>query len=365
VAEKGSTPRVLASFEGGVDSLCWSPDGREVMTSLTSHPSGQTNTLMAFDLRGRSRAVRADSSLSTLQDATPDGRFLWEREQGGSEVFLGGPDQPLRRIPGGDNPVLVEFSADGRKLLLADRSPNLKSSASLFSGRILDVATGAQTSLGKGRPQGFSPDGAWVLMTQVEPRKVLRVPLALGLPQEIRLPGENVDDPTLRFGTSAEELLVPRALGTPQATLEGVNPATGRSRVLVPAPEFAKVAQFLQDATEPRRALLRLEDDRLLALDLASGATRSWPAKLQPGDQLVALARDGSVVVRARATLKAPLFRLDPATGRRTPLMTLEPSDPSGVLATGGVALAPDLRRWALGLQRFTESNLFVVRGLR
>ena len=60
----------------------------------------------------------------------------------------------------------------------------------------------------------------------------------------------------------------------------------------------------------------------------------------------------------------ARVFRLDVASGRREPWLTLAPADLSGVLAVGPVLLTPEGRAYVYGYRR-TLSDLYAVSGLR
>ncbi len=94
------------------------------------------------------------------------------------------------------------------------------------------------------------------------------------------------------------------------------------------------------------------------------GAPRALPG-LEPAEQPLRWGRDGRSLFAYRpGEVPARVFRLDVASGRREPWLTLTPPDPSGVLAVGPVLLTPDGAAYVYGYRRIL-SDLYAVSGLR
>jgi len=64
-------------------------------------------------------------------------------------------------------------------------------------------------------------------------------------------------------------------------------------------------------------------------------------------------------------TFEIPLERMDPQTGARQPWLVLKPTDPTGLIRIDNLFVSSDQQTWAFNYVRVTDSNLFVVKGVR
>ncbi|HSP06483.1 MAG TPA: hypothetical protein VLR94_04860, partial [Acidobacteriota bacterium] len=86
---------------------------------------------------------------------------------------------------------------------------------------------------------------------------------------------------------------------------------------------------------------------------------------LEKDDVVIRWADDGhTLFVFKRNQLPAHVFRLDVATGRRTPWLELMPADPAGVTRIPLIAMTPDGRSYAYSFTR-ELSDLYLIRGLK
>jgi hypothetical protein len=86
---------------------------------------------------------------------------------------------------------------------------------------------------------------------------------------------------------------------------------------------------------------------------------------LAASDQVVRWSPDGGALwVRPDDAMPVRLDRLDLATGRRTPLMTITPASHSGLIHVEELSLAADPRAYAY-LTEEQLSHVFVVHGMR
>ena len=84
-----------------------------------------------------------------------------------------------------------------------------------------------------------------------------------------------------------------------------------------------------------------------------------------PEDIWITWSADGrSAYVYHDEKTSAPVYRLDVATGKRQLVMTLAPSDSSGVTAVINVRVTPDGKTYAYSFDR-ELSDLFQVEGVR
>jgi hypothetical protein len=92
----------------------------------------------------------------------------------------------------------------------------------------------------------------------------------------------------------------------------------------------------------------------------------SRPIKgLEVGEVPIRVSADGGSLYAYDSTVTpARIFRMDLASGARTSVRSLMPSDPAGVIRISPVLLAPDLKAHAYSYRRIL-SDLYVVEGLR
>ena len=56
---------------------------------------------------------------------------------------------------------------------------------------------------------------------------------------------------------------------------------------------------------------------------------------------------------------------MDPESGVRQPWMVLKPTDPTGLIRIDNLFVSKNQQTWAFNYVRVTDSNLFVVKGVR
>ncbi|MGH9318122.1 MAG: hypothetical protein ACRD1P_13570, partial [Thermoanaerobaculia bacterium] len=84
-----------------------------------------------------------------------------------------------------------------------------------------------------------------------------------------------------------------------------------------------------------------------------------------PGDEVIEWPADGRfVLVRRTSEVPTRIERLDLSTGKRDQVMTLGPTDLTGVLEIGAVVLSEDGKCHAYSYRR-SVSHLFLVTGAR
>ena len=81
------------------------------------------------------------------------------------------------------------------------------------------------------------------------------------------------------------------------------------------------------------------------------------------GGQPLARADDGTALFVGGDSVPIPIVRLDLATGRRTPWLTIAPSDSAGV-RFAAATITPNGKSWALSTAKLL-TDLYVVDGLR
>lgn len=105
-------------------------------------------------------------------------------------------------------------------------------------------------------------------------------------------------------------------------------------------------------------------DDKAYLFPIPSGDPRLIKG-FEPGEVPVAWGSDsGSLFVYRSGDLPAKVFKLEIASGKRTPWKQLMPPDPAGVEFVGPVLPTPDGKAYAYGYRRLL-SDLYLVEGLK
>jgi hypothetical protein len=252
------------------------------------------------------------------------------------------------------------LSADGRRLLV---NSTYGKGALLVSKAVLaDTRGGPSVDLGSLFGLDISPDGAWVLALDPRKSEVSRVPLKMGLPAAVRIPWKDPNLFSLAFGKDAGQILGSDTAGS---ALWRLDLGSGEAKVLLGKEQVARAAAFIRKPTDSGVLLVRGTGGETQTLDLRTGTLKPLALKLGEGETIVGWSHDGRLVVRRPGTFEAPLDMLDPATGARTLFQILRPPDLTGLIRIDTIQVSPDRQTWAFTCTRITDSNLFVVKGLK
>jgi hypothetical protein len=328
-------------------------------------------------------------------DVRPDGRALLATHQVSRGVLVqraGDPIPKERSLRGGTQ--AQGLSADGRSLLLLE-SPALDGGTALDEAFLQDFTGGPARRLAKGNPYGFSLGGQWV---QCDFNGLSAKDLDTGVTAAL-----------LQAGVEPTALLDPKH---PRPCLIFLPTGPGRP-IIRPLPDRFDLVGCAFLLPDRRRVLFQASEKgrglRYYLADLAGGAPKpvteegfghnivgscplspdgtrffvtsdrkSWfilpveggrpePVRgLQPEERLMGWTEDGrSLFVRPElALLPVTLHRLDPATGKRSPVFRFMPPDVAGYLQTRTAYATPDAKAFAFTYDR-KLSTLYLVDGLR
>jgi Tol biopolymer transport system component len=113
-------------------------------------------------------------------------------------------------------------------------------------------------------------------------------------------------------------------------------------------------------------------DGRYVVLEDKDGTAKRWPVAggdaisipgLLPDELATTWSEDGAALYVAGRALPIPITRIELATGRRTPMMTMAPTDSAG-LRYATATISPNGKYWAMGTAKML-SDLYIVEGLR
>jgi len=355
VVARDGAGRALTRDWGRARGLSWAPTGTEVW--FTAGDGRANRALRAVALDGRERVLLESPGSLTLWDAAPDGRLLLTRDDERMSVLGTAPGAPRERdLSVFDDAGLAAVSADGALLLFGDRF-------GVYLRRT-DGSPPIKLSLKDVYPDDLSPDGRLVLATSAALDRLIVAPVG---PGETRtLPAHGIEAYAgARWFPDGRRILFngrPRADG-----------AAGQGQVRTYITDVEGAAP--QAITPPGvHALALSPDGSRLAVRGAGPALASWPvggdtaspiAGSEAGDRPVAWSADGaSLWVFQRGRVPAEVFRIDLASGRRTPWRTLVPPDPAGVSSINNVRITPKGDAYFYSYRR-TVSELYLAGGLR
>jgi eukaryotic-like serine/threonine-protein kinase len=362
VMDRQGQRTVLSTGWTSIGGLAWAPDGREVWFTATK--SGISQALHAVTLTGRERLVVRGGGILWLHDIFRDGRVLLTQGRASIEARgRMGKDTIEREYSWLDGTLGAIFSPDGRSFTFSEAADG----GGPASGAYLRKADGSPpVRLGDGWALSISPDGKWVVCSNI------------GLPRELRLVPTGAGEPRkLRRGTISEydwAYFLPDGKRLVVAGSEAGRPP----RLFVQELPDGEPQAFTPEGTglEPLPAAITpdgrfvaaapIVGERRFALyPVGGGAPQPIPG-IGAGDTPLRFSPDGaSVYVLEPSGPGNRVVRLNLATGRKTPWLDLAPPDAAGFWgSTSFVDIAPDGRSYLYSYWRIV-SDLFVVEGLR
>jgi dipeptidyl aminopeptidase/acylaminoacyl peptidase len=343
----------IAADLWGVEGLAWARDGRSVLFSGADR--GGMYQLHRAGIGSDSRLVLPSPGTLTLQDVARDGRWLVTRDDQPARILVRAPGSAgVRDLSWLDSAILPIISADGRLLAFTDQSIQ---AGLLYSVMIRKTDGSPVVRLGDGEALSISRDKLWILgFLPTAPPQAMLYPTGAGEPRRLswaRLEAVG----TVDFFPDSRALLVcgnehgrpPRCYRSPLdgSSLEPVTPDSVTRGLLRPDGQALAVGR----------------SDGWWIYPLGGGTRRRVPG-LDSG-VVARWSPDGAALWVQSATGPNPRFdRVDVATGRRTPLLTLETPSDVPLFAIFSISLADDPRVYAYSAWSY-NSQLFTVQGVR
>jgi eukaryotic-like serine/threonine-protein kinase len=356
IVDRAGGPSAVSPGYPAIEGMAWRPGGGEVLFS--AYDSSDGYVVRGLTLGGRVRVAVTGAGLLTVHDVARGGQVLLTRDDTPFRLMLRGPHaQRELDVSWLDVSLGPKLSRDGS--LLAFTNGGVDAGVNYDVMLRTTTAGGQAARLGEGEAAAFSPDGKWLLaaVPSTPPRLVLyptrtgtERPIPIGSFESIGSADWFPDGRTILFcgnraGEASRCYVQPLAGGTARA----VTPA-GTSAGLV-SPSGAEVVAF-GPALGHRRYPV--------AGDSVNG--REIPG-LAFGDQVVRWSPDGRALIVGSAT-SATMDRVDLATGRRQPLVTLGTEPPGGRWRLTFFALADDPSVYAYVAAAYL-SEIFTVDGVR
>jgi serine/threonine protein kinase/Tol biopolymer transport system component len=328
--------KTLVAGRKGLKGLAWAPGGDEVWYSGSD---ARSPVLRALTLAGKERTVLETPGWSEILDIARDGRVLLLRQNPRTRIMYDSSRAPAQRaLSWFDWSTTADLSADGESILFYEWG---QAAGGVPTAYIRNTAGGEAVRLGEGKPLAFSPDLRWVLATKSSPTpELILLPRGPGEVKHLPNSGMTAFYSGAWFPDGKRILFVGeganKALRTYVQSIDG-----GAAQAI--APEGIRVALISHDG---RHLAAYGANGTSYLVDVADGGLHPIRG-LEPGDALVQWSRDGhSLYVRADEESRMNLFRVDLATGVRTPWRVLSLPDTIGFIGfengAGATRITPD-----------------------
>ncbi len=356
IVDRAGKPTAVTPGYPAIEGMAWRPGGDEVLFSAYDSSAGYV--VRGLTLGGRLRVAVTGAGLLTVHDVSRSGQVLLTRDDTPFRLRLRGPHASRELdVSWLDVSLGPKLSRDGS--LLAFTNGGADAGVNYDVMLRATTAGGQAARLGEGEAAAFSPDGKWLLASvpSTPPRLVL-YPTRTGAERPIPIgPFESIgsadwfpDGRSILFcgnrvGEASRCYVQPLAGGTARAVTP---PGTSAGYV---SPDGAEVVAFGPSLGH-----------RLYPVSGGSGTGKEIPG-LSFADQIVRWSPDGRALIVGRTT-SATMDRVDLATGRRQPLVTLGTEPPGGRWRLTFFAVADDPRVYAYVAAAYL-SEIFTVDGVR
>ncbi len=354
VVDAAGKKRTLSEGWDSIQGLAWSPDGNEIWFTATR--TGGDRSMYATDLAGKVRLMARVPGELTILDVGKEGNVLLTRGNDRAGMIGLAPGEPKEKdLSWLDWSVPGSLSADGKMILFQESG---EGGGPHYAVYLRNTDGSPAIRLGEGTGLALSPDGQWALSRlNVVPSPLVLYPTGVGDVKQLKKDGLNhmtaaflPDGKRFVFagtepGHGVRLYLESLDDATPHAfSMEGVG-----SNVLSPDGQFVAA---------------RGPEGKVYLFPVGGGEPRIV-AGVEPGEFPTAWASDGrSIFVIARGQIPAQVFRVEVATGKRTPWRILEPADAAGIDTIRGVLISADDKAYVYGYSR-TLSDLYLVQGLK
>ena len=338
--------------------IAWQPSGREVWFSCAAN--GVSRALFAGAMDGRVRTVLRVPGSLYLGDIGADGSVLVSHDNERMAAFGLAPGETREReLSWLDWTQTNVLSTDGRTLLFTEAGEGGGAGYSVF---VRKTDGSPAVRLGAGQALALSPDGRSVIAQRIDQSPAQLVLMPTGAGETRPLTQDDITHVAAGFLPDGKRFIFNGYKpGKPPRTW--VQPLAGGAAVPV-TPEGIAAIQLMVDGT---KILARDVDGerKFFPIDPPGGAPE--PIRfLEPEDAIVRFLDGRTVFIRRPApNVGIQVSRLDLATGTRTPVRTiLAPPESLGMGGIGAVLMSADGRAYVYGYIA-TNSDLFLVKGVR
>ena len=331
---------ILSRDWESLEGLAWRPDDGEVW--FTGTRAGAATHIYGVTLDGKERLILRAPGEVTLWDVQKDGRVLFTTDDWRAGVIASAPDAKAERdISVMDYTLARDISPDGRYVAVDDSGEGGGAEGAVF---LAPTDGSPPIRLGAGTAGGLSPDGRWVVSTDLQETKIVLLPTGPGQPVTIPCGTIVCSFPT--FSADGRNIVY-----------QGVEPGRG-ARIFVRAADGSGTARSIDSpGLNPSTHLAVSPDGRFVAafgannkpmLYSLTGGAPVEPPGAQAGDHPSQWGPDGKTLYVSDAVgTGLDVYQLDVTTGRRTLWKHLAVDDAAGIVSVPSVILTRDGRAFA------------------
>ena len=356
VVDRAGKKTQLVTGLPAVQGLAWAPGAKEIW--YTSFDPSKGAGIYAVDLAGHQRTIYRSPSSLELFDVAADGRVLAAKHEPAREAqaLLTGDTVPRPLIVPGETSIVRTLSSDGKIVLVSNQVTNEYETFAIRSDR----PGASRVSSGEGVM--ISPDGAYTITASADFRALTVQPLGIGEARPVPNPDGLVYQSLASWLPDGKRIVLAARKGNDPLRGYVIDLATGAAKA------FGKPGLLWTLYTSPPVS----PDGKYVVLQNAVNKCERWPIDggdalpvpgLKPDELPITWTQDGGGLYVAGGTMPIPITRIDLATGGRTPVMTMAPTDAAG-LRFATAAITPDGKHWAMGMAKLF-SDLYVIDGLR
>jgi len=359
IIDASGTKRTISGDCESTQGLAWSPKGDEVW--FTCSQKGLSRSLDASTLDGTQRTLlRVPGSLRLGGVAADGAVLLWHEigRRGASALATG--DTRERDLSWLDWTQPAALSEDGTMLLLTEEGEGGGPGYGVYV-RKLDGSPAVR--LGMGSALALSGDGKWVIAQKLNPSPAQLILLPTGAGEGRALTNDALTHDNARFLPDGKRFIFVGA-EPGKASRTWVQSLDGGAAIAV-TPEGVTGLLATPDGT---RVVAR--DEGVRKLYPIDGKGEPEVLRFVDGAEgLVRFTADGRAALIRRASAAGgravDVVRVDLTTGARTPVRTVLPLPES--VSSGGVGQLLMTSDGGVYVQGYgvTQSDLFLVRGLR
>jgi Tol biopolymer transport system component len=357
VVDLNGKKRTLSSGWVSEMGLAWFSNGDEVW--FTGTRTGLSRAIYAVMPSGKERLVTRMVGGLTLQDISPDGRVLVTSDNLRLAINCLPPGETKERdLSWLDWSVVRDLSDDGKTLLIGEAG---EGGGARHASYLRKTDGSPAVRLSEGSARSLSPDGKWVITTDLHssPTQLIMMPVGAGeskpltndairherakwFPDGKRFVFQGIE-PGHKVRLYVQDLAggSPRAI-TPEGVFSYGNPISPDGKFVVGIDSDQKVWVYPVEGGEPRP---------VPGLDIGDAPLR-WHADSR------------SLYVYRRGDLPAKVYRVDVSNGRKEFWKEFLPPDPAGIEVIDVGALTPDGKSYAYSYSR-NLSELYLIEGLK
>jgi eukaryotic-like serine/threonine-protein kinase len=353
IDEAGSHKQLTKEFSAA-QGVAWSRSGDEIWFTAAEQTDLQ---LYAVSFSGKQREILKTPQRTRLMDIATDGRVLLSNEQFRTEITGIDPatGKERRGLEWFNGSIMGDILPDGKAIVYLEWG-GPAGSFYLMTYRKLDGS--APVALGQGAQPKFSPDGtaaAAALLSR--PPQVAVNPIGTGESRHFPV-GDITSTEHLAWFPDGKHVLLDGATeGQPMRTFE-MDLEGGKPQPIGPADFVGAVV-----AQDGKRIAGRNASGDAVVFDRETGRLQTIPG-IGPEDEFQRFTEDGRALLVSSATpWEAEVYRVEVATGKRTLLQKIEPSERAGSVATVKLSYAELSKTYVYSTARIL-GTLYVVEGL-